>query len=53
MELVLSKFKTGITKPCIDLHPALQHPQQYLNQNIVRNWANSPNLGQKIKSCPF
>ena len=28
---------------------SLQHPQQYLNQNIVI----SPNLGQKIKSCPF
>ena len=51
----------------IHLHPApststqvrppppssLQHPQQYLNQNIVRNWAISPNLGQKIKSCPI
>ena len=32
---------------------SLQHPQQYLNQNIARNWAISPNLGQKIKSCPF
>ena len=31
----------------------LQYPQQYLNQNIARNWAISPNLGQKIKSCPF
>ena len=48
----------------IQLHPpppssfqsppsSLQHPQQYLNQNIARNWAISPNLGQKIKSCPF
>ena len=47
-----------------NLHPAppssfqpppssLQHLQQYLNQNIARNWAISPNLGQKIKSCPF
>ena len=57
----------GITKPCTQLHPdsststqlhprptsSLQHPQQYLNQNIARNWAISPNLGQKIKSCPF
>ena len=36
-------------------HPAspLQHPQQYLNQNIARNWAISQNLGRKIKSCPF
>ena len=32
---------------------SLQHPQQYLDQNIARNWAISPNLGQKIKSCPF
>ena len=32
---------------------SLQHPQQYLNQNIARNWTISPNLGQKIKSCPF
>ena len=32
---------------------SLQHPQQYLSQNIARNWAISPNLGQKIKSCPF
>ena len=31
----------------------LQHPQQYLNQNIARNGAISPNLGQKTKSCPF
>ena len=32
---------------------SLQHTQQYLNQNIARNWAISPNLGWKIKSCPF
>ena len=31
----------------------LQHPQQYLNQNIARHWAISPNLGRKIKSCLF
>ena len=54
----------GITKLCTHLQPAppssfqpppnsLQHPQQYLNQNIARNWEISPNLGQKIKSCPF
>ena len=39
------------------LHPppssSLQHPQQYLNQNVVLNWAISPNLGRKIKNCPF
>ena len=23
-----------------------------LHQNITRNWAISPNLGHKIKSCP-
>ena len=32
---------------------SLQHSQQYLNQNIAHNWAISPNLGQKIKSCLF
>ena len=32
---------------------SLQHSQQYLNQNIARNWAISPNLDRKIKSCPF
>ena len=36
---------------------SLQHPQQYLNQNNEKNQkcnrAISPNLGQKIKSCPF
>ena len=32
---------------------SLQHPQQYSNQNIARNWAISPNLDQKIQSCPF
>ena len=32
---------------------SMQHPQQYLDQNISRNWAISPNLGQKIKICPF
>ena len=31
----------------------LQRSQQYLNQNIARNWAVSPNLGRKIQSCPF
>ena len=32
---------------------SLQHPQQYSNQNITRNWAISATLGQKIQSCPF
>ena len=32
---------------------SLQHLRQYLNQNIARNWAISPSLGQKIKSCLF
>ena len=32
---------------------SLQHPQQYSNQNIARNWVISPNLGRKIQSCPF
>ena len=48
----------------IHVHPAppssfqpppssLEYLRQYLNQNVARNWAISPNLGQKIKSCPF
>ena len=47
--------KAGIAKPCthlysshFSLHPALQHPQRHKNQNIVRNWAISPNLDWKI-----
>ena len=55
---------TQLISTSVQLHPpppssfqpplsSLQHPQQYLNQNIARNWAISPNLGQKIKSCPF
>ena len=32
---------------------SLQHPQQYSNQNIALNSAISPNLGQRIQSCPF
>ena len=32
---------------------SLQHPQRYQNQTIARNSAISPNLGQKIQSCPF
>ena len=32
---------------------SLQHPQQYLNQNIARNWEISPNLGRKIKVVNF
>ena len=32
---------------------SLQHPQQYSNQNIARNWAISPNLGRKIQIYPF
>ena len=47
----------GITELCTHLHPptpsSLQHPQQYLNQNIAHNWAISLNLGRNIKSCPF
>ena len=48
---------TQLISTSTQLHPpppsSLQHPQQYLNQNIARNWAISPNLGQKIKTCPF
>ena len=32
---------------------SLQHLKQYLNQNIARNWAISPNLGREIKNCLF
>ena len=32
---------------------SLLQPQRYKNQNIARNWAISPNLGQKIQSGPF
>ena len=32
---------------------SLQHPQQYSNQNITRDWVISPNLGWNIQSCPF
>ena len=57
----LDKFLfSDITKPrtpSTQLHPpppsSLQHPHQYSNRNIARNWAISPNLGQKIQSCPF
>ena len=37
-------------------HPptsSLQYLQQYSNQNITRKWGISPNLGRKIRSCPF
>ena len=42
--------------PPISFEPppsSLQHPQRYYNQNIACNWAISPNLDQKIQSCPF
>ena len=34
-------------------HSSLEHPQQYLNQNIARNWTISSNLRWKIKSSSF
>ena len=45
--------------PPTKLMPAFTQPsatilyQCYRNQNITRNWEISPNLGQKIQSCPF
>ena len=58
------RFQKGITNSCTHLHPAppssfqpppssIQHPQQYLNQNITGNCAIFPNLGRKSKSCLF
>ena len=55
---------TQLISTSTQLHPAppssfqppsssLQHPKQHLNQNIARNWAISPNLGQEIKRCPI
>ena len=52
---------TNLISTSTQLHPpppsssqyspsSLQHPQQYSNQNIARNWAVSPNLGQKNQS---
>ena len=35
------------------LHPALCNTLNNISNNIARNWAISPNLGQKTKSCPF
>ena len=36
------------------LHPALCYTFNNIwTKNIARNWAISPNLGRKIKSCPF
>ena len=65
--MVITKLSTHLhpaTSTSTQLHPpplssfqpppsSLQHPQQYLNQNIALNWAISPNLGQRIKNCPF
>ena len=52
----LQPTPSASTQPILtstQLHPpppsSLQHPQQYLNQNITRNWAISPNLGRKIR----
>ena len=48
---------TQLISTSTQLHPpplsSLQHPQQYLNQNITCNWAISPNFGRKIKNYPF
>ena len=32
---------------------SLEHPQQYSNQNITRNWEIPPKLGRTIQSCSF
>ena len=48
---------THLISTCTQLNPpppsSLRHLQQYLNQNIARKWAISPNLGRKFKICPF
>ena len=55
-----SSTSTQLISTSTQLHPPpsssfqpppsyLQHSQQYLNKNIARNWAISPNLGRKIK----
>ena len=55
---------TQLISTSVQLHPpppssfqpplsSLQHPQQYSNQSIARNWPISPNLGQKIRSFPL
>ena len=55
-------LKRAPTSTQLHPHPAssfqpppssLQHPKQYLNQNIARNWVIFLNLDQKIESCPF
>ena len=50
-------ISTQLISTSTQFHPPppnfLQYPQEYLNQNIARNCAISPNLGRKIKSCLF
>ena len=60
LELVLPNRAPSSTQlhqpPSSSFQPppsSLQHPQQYLNQNIARNWAISQNLELNIKNCPF
>ena len=50
--VLLNRAPTS-TQLHLPLPSSLQQPQQYLNQNIARNWEISPNLGRKIKSCQF
>ena len=60
LELVLPNRAPSSTQlhqpPSSSFQPppsSLQHPQQYLNQNIARNWAISQKSGPKTKNCPF
>ena len=55
IQLILTYTQLHSSPPSLFQPPpsSLQHPQQYLNQNIARNWAISPNLDRKIKSCQF
>ena len=54
-QLILTSNQLHPPPPSSFQHPSssLQHPQQYLNQNTALNWAISPNLDRKNKSCSF
>ena len=55
IQLILTSIQLHPPPPSLFQPPpsSLQHSQQYLNQNIARNWEIFPNLGQKLKKHPF